>query len=109
MALKGFLYFLGDEKSEMIFLQEACCPWISLYLSRMCSYGNVLGWGVVPVVSVRHLQHLCEQRGHMQNERVLVEQDTMPGGQSLLDSAVCLCAVSVETTPAAAMPAGPGC
>lgn len=38
--------------------------------------------GAVPVVSVRRLQRLCEQRGHMQNERVLVEQDTMPGGQS---------------------------
>ena len=38
--------------------------------------------GAVPVVSVRRLQRLCEQRGHMQNERVLVEQDTVPGGQS---------------------------
>ena len=66
------------------------------------------GIGGVTVVSVRHLQRPCEQCGHTQNEHVLVEQDTMPGGQSLLDTAVCLCAASVETTLAAAIQAGPG-
>ena len=45
MALEGFLYFLGDEKSEMMLLQEACCPWISLFLPGTCSCGNVPGWG----------------------------------------------------------------
>eukprot|EP00069_Balaena_mysticetus_P015422 bmy_09212T0 len=95
----------SPDGSEKTLFQEACCPQIWSFIllgSAGASCENAWGWeavaGRVPVVCVRCCGALVRGFGTSRVNVCVMEQDTVPGGLSTLDLAVCRCAVSVQMT-----------